>query len=86
MKTLTNSQLIKEFNKFLRENNCASKFYVNKIKHYKKEKISTFLKKVSPENWIICAFPWRMQIEHGHSWNRLHVEWKNKLKEIGHKS
>ena len=85
MKTLTNRQLIKEFNKFLRENECASKFYVNKIKHYKEEKIHTFLKKTIPENWIIFAFPWGMPIERGHHWGRLHIKWKNKLKEIGYK-
>ena len=42
MKTLTNRQLVKEFNKFLRENNCASKFYVNRIKHLK-NRVGIFL-------------------------------------------
>ena len=86
MKNLTNRQLIKEFNKLLRENNCASKFYVNKIKHYKKEKISTFLKQTLPEDWIMFAFPWYMSITKGCHWGNINLKWERRLKEIGHKS
>ena len=57
MKTLTNRQLVKEFNKFLRENNCASKFYVNKVKK-KRKGASIMLIRANPITWIEEAFIW----------------------------
>ena len=85
MKTLTNRQLIKEFNKFLRENNCASKFYVNKVKKKRKGE-SIMLIRDNPITWIIKAFTWEKTQEGHLYWYNIYLKWEHKLKEIGYKS
>ena len=85
MKTLTNRQLVKEFNKFLRENNCASKFYVNKVKK-KRKGASIMLIRANPITWIVEAFIWLKTPERHLYWYNINLKWKHKLKEIGYKS
>ena len=85
MEALTNRQLIKEFNKFLRENNCASKFYVNRVKQ-KKESVSKMLTKVKPILWADIAFTWKRTPQGHDYWGNIDLKWERRLKEIGHKS
>ena len=85
MKTLTNRQLVKEFNKFLRENNCASKFYVNKVKK-KRKGASIMLIRANPITWIEEAFIWGKTPEGHLYWYNKDFKWKHKLKKIGYKS
>ena len=98
MKTLTNRQLIKEFNKFLKENECASKFYVNRAIYVnsavcKKAKIPVFLTKTIPFDWVVSAFTWSDTPQERDYWVKIADKWRSylrkeniHLKEIGHKS
>ena len=91
MKNLTTRQLVKEFNKFLRENECASKFYVNRAKkmriwkYSKNERILTFLKRHAPEEWVAAGFTWRRTLQGHDHWENIGLKWGHRLKEIGHK-
>ena len=85
MKNLTNRQLAKEFNKFLRENKCASKFYTAFYKRHPKEKIK-ILTRTAPVYWVASSFTWKRTLQgHGH-WENIDLKWGQRLKEIGHKS
>lgn len=82
MKNLTNRQLIKEFNKFLRENECASKFYVNRAKQ-KKKSMSKMLTRTIPEAWLLSGFGWGRTPQGDKYWENVNFKWVHRLKEIG---
>ena len=84
MKNLTTRQLVKEFNKFLRENECASKFYVNRAKQ-KKESVPKMLLRTNPEAWVTGAFTWRRTPQGHDRWENIGLKWGHRLKEIGYK-
>ncbi len=84
MKTLTNRQLVKECNKFVRENNCASKFYVNRIKRVnsamtRKNKVSAFLTETMPFNWVASAFIWGETPQKRNYWVEIADKWRSYL-------
>ena len=84
MKTLTNRQLVKEFNKFLRENGCASKFYVNRAKQEKKS-VSNMLLSAKPAAWVLSAFAWKRTLQGHDHWENIDLKWRHRLKEIGYR-
>ena len=94
MKTLTNRQLAKEFNKFLRENECASKFYVNFYNRIGKEfknkwgiaiNLNEYLNTVKTGHWLFEAFLWKYTPQNSKHWEYIHHKWYVRLKEIGYK-
>lgn len=82
MKNLSKKALIKEFNEFLRENDCASKFYVNKTVYAPEERTSTFFKECMVETWISRAFIWDRSPENQCYWSNKCKIWKERLKAI----
>jgi hypothetical protein len=82
MKNLSRKALIKEFNEFLRENNCASKFYVNRTIDAPEKKTSLFFKHHEPAEWIGKAFIWFYTPQKKTYWISLNIEWEKRLKAI----
>ena len=79
MKNLTNRQLIKEFNKFLRENECASKFYVALYKRHPRGKIKTLAKYVEEQDWVFNAFTWADTPNGLMFWKNIHYKWMERF-------
>ena len=79
MKNLSKRVLIKEFHEFLRENNCASKFYANRTISAPKEKIHLFFKCTEPSLWIVSAFTWDRTPQKETCWINLATEWDKRL-------
>ena len=83
MSKLTNRQLIKEFNKFLRENDCASKFYAN-FAHPKAKKWRRIIK-IEYKcgcSAITCAFRWGGSPEGIDYWGDIDDLWGKKMQEL----
>lgn len=80
MKNLSEKALIKEFHEFLRENNCASKFYANRTISAPKEKIHLFFKCTEPSLWIGSAFTWDWTPQKKTYWINLATEWDKRLR------
>ena len=80
MKNLSKRVLIKEFHEFLRENNCASKFYANRTISAPKEKIHLFFKSTEPSQWIGSAFTWDWTPQKKTYWINLATEWDKRLR------
>lgn len=83
MPKLTKRQLKEEFNKFLRENDCASKFYANfyhpKAKRWRKK----YSIKYTPlREAINYAFDWDDSSESNYYWGIKNTTWKRKYKEL----
>ena len=83
MSKLTKRQLKEEFNKFLRENGCASKFYANlyhpKAKRWRK--VRRVLHDFEYEA-IEYAFGWAESIEEHDFWEIKNRAWTTKYKEL----
>ena len=80
MKNLSEKALIKEFHEFLRENNCASKFYANRTISAPKERIHLFFKHTKPSKWIGSAFTWDCTPQKPTYWINLAMEWDKRLR------
>ena len=83
MPKLTKRQLKEEFNKFLRENGCASKFYVNfyhpKAKRWRKERRVLHDFKYGA---IIYAFLWGESPEKINYWEILDDIWRIRYRKL----
>ena len=83
MPKLTKRQLKEEFHKFLRENDCASKFYASfyhpKAKRWRETNELQFDFNYEAINF---AFDWFKSIEKHTYWNDLNLAWKRKYKEL----
>ena len=82
MKKLSKTALIKEFNEFLRENNCASKFYVNRTKKRPKEIASSSFKRWPAASFLYRAFGWGLSPEGHYYWSEIQKKWNERLKAI----
>ena len=82
MKNLSKKALIEEFHEFLRENNCASKFYANTTKANPKEKVETFIRKCTSDKLLGGAFSWRQSPEKFPYWSDIQRKWDERLKAI----
>jgi hypothetical protein len=83
MSKLTKRQLKEEFNKFLRENDCASKFYVNFYRPESKEWRNVYrLTYKFDYEAIINAFNWRRSTEGFQYWGKISDSWIAKYKEL----
>ena len=91
MSKLTKRQLKEEFNKFLRENGCASKFYANlyhpKAKRWRKEILSfrqtgRMVLHDSEYKAIRYAFEWSESVEGHDFWEIKNRAWTTKYKEL----
>lgn len=80
MKNLSEKALIKEFHEFLRENNCASKFYANRTIKAPKERVHLFFKHTEPSLWIEGAFTWDWTPQKKTCWINLAKEWDKRLR------
>ena len=80
MKNLSKRKKKKELNKYLRENNCASKFYANRTISAPKEKIHLFFKCAEPRLWIDGAFTWGRTPQKKTYWINLATEWDKRLR------
>lgn len=83
MSKLTKRQLKEEFNKFLRENGCASKFYAN-LYHPKAKRWRERHKLLHDFEYeaINYAFEWSESKTSGYYWNCLSFAWARKYKEL----
>ncbi len=82
MKKSIKNQIKAEFFEFLRENSCASKFCVNRVKHCKEERILTFINRAPSNEWILTAFAWS-DTPQGHKyWENVNFKWEHRLKAI----
>jgi len=67
------------FSEFMRERNIFDEY--NKFRYfYVQEKLSDFLKRTDPKNYILDAFRWKRfsKID----WEKLNDDWNKKVKEI----
>ena len=83
MPKLTKRQLKEEFHKFLRENDCASKFYVNF--YHPKAKKWRRINKIEYKfryNVIAYAFQWDGSPEGVDYWDAIDDLWEKRYKEL----
>ena len=83
MPKLTKRQLKEEFHKFLRENNCASKFYVN-LYHPKATKWREEMQLAHDfeQRALSHAFAWYYTPQRKSYWLQMNCSWERKYKEL----
>ena len=81
MSKLTERQLKEEFHKFLRENDCASKFYAA-IYNPKNKSWGKFHEYGISKYVIVYVFGWDNTPEKRSYWSELHCKWEERYKEI----
>lgn len=64
---------IREFQKFLKKNNCYEKYFFN-LKENKKEK-DVFFKTAHVSQFVLCAFTWFITKEGDKYWREINKSW-----------
>ena len=82
MKKSTKNQIKAEFFEFLRENDCASKFCVNRAIIRKEERILTFINRVPSNEWMLAAFAWDNTPQGYKYWENVNFKWAHRLRAI----
>ena len=82
MKNLSEKALIEEFHEFLRENNCASKFYANLYNRKNKRWLKTYKVQGVTQDTIDYSFDWKNTPQGRNYWLTLHYKWESRYRSI----
>lgn len=82
MKNLSKKVLIEEFHEFLRENNCASKFYANLYNRKNKPWLKAYKTQGITQNTIDVSFDWESTPQGRNYWLDLLCKWESRYRSI----
>lgn len=82
MVKLTKNQIKAEFFEFLRENECASKFYANLYNRKNKRWLKAYKVQGVTQHTIDYSFDWENTPQRRNYWLTLHYKWESRYRSI----